>query len=48
MIFVPAGDNCVNNPCQNGTCAAKVKGYECICHPGYTGRNCDEEQQGTQ
>ena len=33
-------DDCLTNPCQNGTCTDLIKGYFCSCFTGYTGKNC--------
>ena len=35
-------DDCLSNPCQNnGTCNNLINGYECVCSPGFTGKDCD-------
>ena len=35
---------CSGNPCQHGTCDdfGDVR-YQCTCHEGYTGTNCDTD-----
>ena len=35
---------CSGNPCQHGTCEyfGDVR-YQCTCHAGYTGTNCDTD-----
>ncbi|KAK7452812.1 hypothetical protein BaRGS_00039696, partial [Batillaria attramentaria] len=41
-------DDCQNNPCSApGTknCTDMVNGFECECHPGYTGQYCENIQQ---
>ncbi|XP_021262281.1 coagulation factor IX isoform X1 [Numida meleagris] len=36
------GDQCNSNPCKNGaSCKDGVSSYECMCPPGYGGRNCE-------
>lgn len=36
------GDQCNSNPCKNGAvCKDGVSSYECMCPPGYGGRNCE-------
>ena len=34
-------DECESGPCMHGECENKVNKYICICHPGYTGVNCE-------
>ena len=35
-------NDCASNPCLNhGTCTDIVKGYNCSCHPGYSGVMCE-------
>lgn len=34
-------DECASNPCVHGDCNDHVNRYECICHEGYTGINCE-------
>ncbi|CAH1791161.1 unnamed protein product, partial [Owenia fusiformis] len=34
--------SCTSNPCKNdGTCISTDEGYTCICHPEYTGTQCE-------
>ena len=34
-------DDCANNPCQNeGQCIDAIDDYNCVCEPGFTGKNC--------
>ena len=54
MVTVVSGDSvcessaCSPNPCQFGsTCDldnSRAGGYECICVDGYTGTNCEENE----
>ncbi|KAJ8300255.1 hypothetical protein KUTeg_021774 [Tegillarca granosa] len=34
-------NECLNNPCKNGTCNNNNGSYSCACMPGFTGTNCD-------
>ena len=34
-------DECEQNPCQHGICIDKINGYQCLCHPGFTGGTCN-------
>ncbi|XP_063444324.1 sushi, von Willebrand factor type A, EGF and pentraxin domain-containing protein 1-like [Mytilus trossulus] len=34
-------DDCQMNPCVNGSCTDKLRGYSCACDIGFTGSNCD-------
>ena len=35
-------NECSSNPCNNGgTCIDQDDGFECKCHPGYTGDHCE-------
>ncbi|XP_048097416.1 vitamin K-dependent protein C isoform X2 [Alosa alosa] len=36
------GNQCEPNPCINGTCMDKFQSFECLCHPGYEGRYCNQ------
>lgn len=36
-------DDCVDNPCGNGSCIDLVASFSCTCHPGFTGQNCEIE-----
>ena len=40
---------CEPNPCHNGgTChvnASSPEGYECECHPGFSGMKCESKEQ---
>ena len=36
-------NDCDPNPCQNsGLCMDLVEDYECLCEPGYKGKDCEE------
>ncbi|XP_068719046.1 sushi, von Willebrand factor type A, EGF and pentraxin domain-containing protein 1-like [Montipora capricornis] len=36
--------DCASNPCNNdATCVEVTDGYRCICKPGFTGANCEVE-----
>ena len=35
-------NECVSSPCKNGgTCVDGIDAYDCGCHPGYTGPQCE-------
>jgi hypothetical protein len=36
-------DECFSSPCEHGICEDKVNDYECICDPGFIGKNCDTD-----
>lgn len=37
------GDQCLSNPCVNGTCKDNIGRFDCICHRGWEGRLCTYE-----
>ncbi|CAH1775266.1 unnamed protein product [Owenia fusiformis] len=37
-------NQCSSYPCgRGGTCLDRQLSYQCVCHPGFTGTNCQEE-----
>ncbi|XP_060709362.1 lactadherin-like isoform X4 [Hemiscyllium ocellatum] len=49
LTLVTSGHSCQPDPCQNGgTCLAGVSSdpYYCICMDGFTGKDCNEVEQG--
>ncbi|KAI9551727.1 hypothetical protein GHT06_022063 [Daphnia sinensis] len=37
-------DDCMSAPCVHGSeCVDLVKDYQCQCHPGYEGKNCEQD-----
>ena len=35
---------CLSNPCQNrGQCSVQGSGYSCRCQPGWSGKNCEKD-----
>ena len=36
-------NECLGNPCINGICIDSLNGYDCECHPGFFGLNCDSQ-----
>ncbi|XP_062380655.1 vitamin K-dependent protein C-like [Sardina pilchardus] len=41
-IVYKDGNQCEPNPCIEGTCMDKFQSFECLCHPGYEGRYCNQ------
>ncbi|XP_029473179.1 vitamin K-dependent protein C [Rhinatrema bivittatum] len=37
------GDQCLPNPCMNGTCKDNIGRFDCICQSGWEGRLCQYE-----
>ncbi|KAI8493289.1 hypothetical protein Bbelb_292930 [Branchiostoma belcheri] len=37
--------DCLSSPCAHGTCTDGVASYTCSCENGWTGYNCDQDQQ---
>ena len=35
-------DDCNPDQCVNGVCNDAVNDYNCVCDPGYEGKNCDQ------
>ncbi len=46
-VAVAEIDHCKPNPCENGQCANSHGTYTCICDEGYTGTNCEDEEEGS-
>ncbi|XP_046863729.1 neurogenic locus notch homolog protein 1-like isoform X2 [Xenia sp. Carnegie-2017] len=39
--MAPVFNPCAKKPCKNGgLCLKKIKSYQCLCKPGYRGKNC--------
>ncbi|XP_046863842.1 uncharacterized protein LOC124457679 isoform X2 [Xenia sp. Carnegie-2017] len=39
--MAPVFNPCAKKPCKNGgLCLKKIKSYQCLCKPGYQGKNC--------
>ncbi|XP_059409426.1 coagulation factor VII-like [Carassius carassius] len=40
-------DHCASNPCENnGLCSIQnAESYTCLCSPGFSGRNCEQEMK---
>ncbi|XP_035682661.1 uncharacterized protein LOC118420063 [Branchiostoma floridae] len=36
-------NECTKKPCQHGRCVNKDGGYSCVCSPGWTGQNCQQD-----
>ena len=30
-------DDCIDEPCINGDCVDRISGFDCNCHPGWSG-----------
>uniref|UniRef100_K7F5T2 Vitamin K-dependent protein C n=1 Tax=Pelodiscus sinensis TaxID=13735 RepID=K7F5T2_PELSI len=41
------GDQCLSNPCFNGTCLDNIGRFNCICNQGWEGRLCQYEANYT-
>ncbi|XP_074860697.1 vitamin K-dependent protein C [Carettochelys insculpta] len=41
------GDQCLSNPCFNGTCLDNIGRFNCICNEGWEGRLCQYEANYT-
>ena len=40
--FTSDMNECASSPCKNGgTCVDGINGYDCGCHLGYTGTQCE-------
>nr|DBA30900.1 TPA: hypothetical protein GDO54_006828 [Pyxicephalus adspersus] len=38
-------DHCEDNPCEpRGICENTLRGYNCVCHEPYTGKNCKKDK----
>ncbi|XP_018407887.1 PREDICTED: coagulation factor XII [Nanorana parkeri] len=38
-------DHCEDNPCEpRGICKNTLRGYNCVCHEPYTGKNCKKDK----
>uniref|UniRef100_A0A8C4WN86 Vitamin K-dependent protein C n=1 Tax=Gopherus evgoodei TaxID=1825980 RepID=A0A8C4WN86_9SAUR len=44
---VSHGDQCLSNPCFNGTCLDNIGRFNCICNQGWEGRLCQHEANYT-
>ena len=38
-------NECLGNPCVNGECIDRDRGFECHCFAGYSGIHCKEKQE---
>jgi len=40
-VYVEEIDECSTEPCANNAeCRDEINDYECICPPGWTGKDC--------
>ena len=37
-------NECGSDPCEHGTCADLINGYQCSCDDGFDGTNCQGEK----
>ncbi|XP_022795937.1 neurogenic locus notch homolog protein 1-like isoform X3 [Stylophora pistillata] len=41
---LPVNECVVTKPCKNGaTCVDMKRGYQCLCAPGFTGKDCEQD-----
>ena len=40
LVFLDLNE-CQDLPCVHGSCKDGINDYNCICYPGYTGKDCE-------
>lgn len=44
LMCILDGNQCISNPCVNGTCVDLYQSYACRCIPGFEGKHCDQRE----
>lgn len=44
LVCILDGNQCISNPCVNGTCVDLYQSYACRCNLGFEGKDCDQRE----